>query len=173
MVIHFAGIVVATLAAQGKVDETLAYLKDLEEFVKLKKTNMPASDSTYDWVDSLRALPFIASAQCGQEAAMHEFGPRMATQYILMTKHAGFYGWDRAKKALEDFKNYSGPPPNDVIYVDNDIPEEYHPSNDPLPWYLRQKDTVLSGMVYIVNPMISCTNDGELSFVTLKSPDMA
>ncbi|KAJ1924064.1 hypothetical protein IWQ60_005475, partial [Tieghemiomyces parasiticus] len=44
---QFAAIVVATLAAQGKVDETLAYLKDLEEYVESIKANLPANDNAY------------------------------------------------------------------------------------------------------------------------------
>ncbi|KAJ1908248.1 hypothetical protein IWQ60_011712 [Tieghemiomyces parasiticus] len=46
---QFAATVVATLAAQGKVKETLAYLEALEEYVKLSKASLPANDNTYDW----------------------------------------------------------------------------------------------------------------------------
>ncbi|KAJ1902966.1 hypothetical protein IWQ60_012626, partial [Tieghemiomyces parasiticus] len=119
-VVHqFAATVVATLAAQGRVYETLAYLKDLEEVIRPMKealsrngNNINGDDDKYDWVDHLAALPFIASAQCGQTAAMQEFGPKAAMHYNIMVNFAEYFDWKRATEALDHFDQYSGPDPN-------------------------------------------------------------
>ncbi|KAJ1903977.1 hypothetical protein IWQ60_012510, partial [Tieghemiomyces parasiticus] len=114
---EYAAIVVATLAAQGRVDETLVYLKDLEELIRpmkeaLRRNDDNHNDDKYDWVDHLAALPFITSAQCGQTAAMKAFGPKAAKHYRRMADYADYFDWKRATEALDHFDLYSGPDPN-------------------------------------------------------------
>ncbi|KAJ1914755.1 hypothetical protein IWQ60_008691 [Tieghemiomyces parasiticus] len=163
---QFAAIVVATLSAQGKVDETLAYLKDLKEYVESIKANLPANDNAYKWVDSLRAIPFIASAQCGQETAMREFGPLMAKKYHSMSANAVGFGWERAEQAIDNFENYAGPRPSTYV-PSSDLSSDH----DPNPWYITDRDSDPERLIMdFHNPMISCTEDGKLSFISYGKP---
>ncbi|KAJ1910658.1 hypothetical protein IWQ60_010537 [Tieghemiomyces parasiticus] len=170
---QFAATVVATLAAQGKVDETLAYLKDLKEYVESNKANLPANDNAYEWVDSLRALPFIASAQCGQETAMRQFGPLMAKKYHSMRKYTDAFDWKRAKQVLGNLGLYAGPRPSTYVYsnVEPALHRNLILSDNTLPWYITDKDSDPWGVrMCFNNPMISCTEDSKLSFISYGKP---